>query len=297
MSLFLLATKLHRSPLGIALVSLIFTSIIGGGIAYKYAQSQADSQRIAGERLVAAENRIGLTQATAKLLQERQIYAGMVASGISSKVSPADMVARWTSYQAAYVNYNTSKFNFRSSSMFLLNEHTSAIFSRTLDRNITASFARLDECLTRAYTAYDTMPAYAAAILQQCGKLGSTTAQARAADPSWTFGGQLRLLQTCIGSFDDLVLQANYLENRYDVLPDSQKRRLINMDADVDKALGRSGQVAVALACQPDDLSCARNDYYAKLPKKLAASCSALAKGKYRNWQLPPPILKVAQLN
>ena len=218
MSFFYRINRFVKTPAGGLLATLVFSTLVGSFVTYQFAVLQAREAREAEQRKASADNRAELVNNVTRLLSERKTWAGLVASAITNKLPADEIRTRWQAYQAAYVDYNTTLFRYKAATGLLMGPDIGEALNASFDKYLTPAFTRIDACITRGYGAYvhpqDATPPDD--VFRHC--------EARQHKVQFALDHEMRLLQSCIGAYDDVLTQAIVIENEYDKLPDSQKK-------------------------------------------------------------------------
>jgi hypothetical protein len=199
---------LFGSRLGGALLGLIFTTILGGGISACISQYGADrvseKSRLSTER----DARASLLASVSTVLVDRRVALMRLRYAMMHNASAADIKERWSSYQDAYLAYHRRGFLFRSDLVNLLGAKEGLQYTRVLGNSLDTDFSMLDGCISDAYYAQSRGKGSAAAraILGACpDDEGRPRGDANTA---------LNHLGTCVATFETELVWSMYLRNR-----------------------------------------------------------------------------------
>jgi hypothetical protein len=290
------ANRFIKTPLGAALLALVFTTVIGGGAGSLISNHFAEKQREAtdySQRVTASETlRRDLIDSFAKGFSGRRTAAGLVKSAIVTDASDKELSDRWAGYQQTYIAYNTSDFPFKADLLEFLGANTTVLYTRVLDHSISRSLARIDRCLTDAYR------------LRRAGKRSDAKAHLSACTtmpgaPAWAIDTELDKLQGCFATFETELMYSIYLENHFDLMREAARNvgkvQLVSTDkgADGEPVRGQTNKLSSinakthkAWACKsPTDWACQRVLGRGATAEKLASdNCGQLA----NSYDAPP---------
>jgi len=257
-----------KTTIGGVVLTLLFTTCIGGFVTYEFAALQARENLAAEQRKVAAVNRAELVNNLTKLLSERKTYAGLVISAIRYKAKPEELKARWDTYQAAYVEYNTALYKYRSTTGLLMGLDIGEKLNRPFKDYITPAFARIDTCLTAAYYSY-TIGGNpdAGKIFDDC------RAHRNGVEVSFRIKDEMGGLQSCLATYDEILMRSIFIENEYDKIPHGETRSL-----PAEPTVSSSKGADVDLKCRSDDFLCQRIETAGNIQQQIAGGCGPLAR-------------------
>jgi hypothetical protein len=227
--------KFFSSNVGAAILTLIFTSVIGGLIANHFTEQQREAADYS-QRVTSTEtNRRALIDSFSKTFAGRRAAVGLVKSIILTGGSSKELDDRWAAYQQAYLAYALNDFTFKSDVIEYLGAATGGSFIATVDRSLTSSLARIDTCITNAYrlnAAGRTSAAQAALSNCHVDKPRSRI---------WAVADEADRLQGCFATFETELMYSIYLENRFDRMSVRQR------ESDRIRLLPRAGGKALSV--------------------------------------------------
>jgi hypothetical protein len=223
---FAALNNFFQSSIGAAALTLISTTLLGGFIGYRFTELEREKATKAQDADKAhadaadqaksdTANRAALVGAAAKLIGARRVDADILRSAILHHASVTEVNARWSDYEKAYADYMLGIFAFRFAALSYLGARTTNAFAPILEKNISNSFMRVDNCLTESYFWYANK-----SVRKAEDALNKCRTQAGAAPPH-DIATEMSLEDTCIASFEKELAYSIYIENNYENIPAS----------------------------------------------------------------------------
>ncbi len=257
--------RLHQfsaTPIGGTLLTLIFVTVIGGGITSYFIQQREGDKLELQSNLQARVQRQKMHADITQTIYDRRIHLGNVASEIQMDAPTSDVSREFDKYLTASTIYNTKRAALVEQTHTLLGDTVAAAFEDTLNTDITPSLARSGHCVSTAYVTYmKGKNEEARTQLDKC--------ETRPHRVAFSYGTEIGKLQTCLGTFDKLLAEAVAVEDGFADMP-ANKRQNFNENADL------SG-----LQCAKADFVCRKEFVAQNLANKLRDGCGPLATEKY----------------
>jgi hypothetical protein len=205
-----------KSSLGVALLTLLSTGLIGGLITNYFADRQRQASEYSARIAESETSRRALIESFSKTYAARRTTLGLARSTIEAGGKGTERETRWKAYQEAYLAYNLNGFAFRAGLIDYLGYGTSLLFTPALEQ-LTSSFSRLDVCVTKAYR------------LDVAGKRSAAKAQlqhCRVEDPAaleWQATEEMKTLNSCLSTVEIELASSIYLENKFERLDEAER--------------------------------------------------------------------------
>ena len=251
------------SKLGTALLTFIFTIVLGSVISYivdNYQDAQAAKVAAANE---ATERRSEFRNYLANQLIGRSTATILLGSALANEMPREDISRRWLDYEKSYVKYNEMTFAFRNNTdglkpvRFRGKNHLLA----AMDRYVTPSFARMDLCVTRAYVR-------SGKRRKPEAKNGVLICGLRSNGEAWDLSMENADLRVCLQTYQKRVEDLIWLQDKF-------QNRPIGREA-VEKF--RKSE-----KCEQDDFACYHVKAWDALEAGLMQDCGKLDPNGYQS--------------
>ena len=140
---------------GSTILTFVLTGILGTAISFWFSYFQAERDRARTELAASEENWNNINDLLGVIAYSRLTDASLVASAMKWRGGADELKDRWKSYQASYRDYNISVYKGHLALRDFAPEENREIFNSYFFDVISTQFADIDDCLTRAYDAYN----------------------------------------------------------------------------------------------------------------------------------------------
>jgi len=184
---------------GSTILTFVLTGILGTAISFWFSYFQAERDRARTELAASEENWNNINDLLGVIAYSRLTDASLVASAMKWRGGADELKDRWKSYQASYRDYNISVYKGHLALRDFAPEENREIFNSYFFDVISTQFADIDDCLTRAYDAYN---GEVAPGLNSIALLDARIAAAQQECPAKVFHAKNLALQGCLATFE-----------------------------------------------------------------------------------------------